>query len=339
MKLRKYINRYFVAIKENNLLNAIIMTMVAFIICILVSKGTIRTSSDDMLISINVYNGHYDTIFISWFFSAFLIQLQNLFRGINVFVCSQLIMNAISITAIIFVILDNKKTNISFRLLISCLVLLLFSPFCFVKLQWTISASIICTSGFLLFFAKTRLLITKIIKSVTSFVLILYGSFLRIESFYAVSAIIFIIIFFTVVLYVLKLIKRKKSIKKFVIIRLKPLLLLIILILIPFITNFASEEIKTSTISGYSNYKQYSFARHFVIDYGVLPYKDNIKYYNSIGISSQNDLDVYQTWIYDSDYYSTDKLHAIADLAKNNYSTGYHFSLKLIINFLQKKNC
>ena len=136
---------------------------------------------------------------------------------------------------------------------------------------------------------------------------------------------------------IIKKIKDKNGgIKNVFLDSLKTMVCILLVIAIPYGINYISGSIKSSTLSGYSEYQKLNSARSSVADYGTPLYDENKEYYDSIGISSQNDLDVYKTWIHDKEYFTIDKLQSISSFSEQS-SVGYKFSVNLVLNLIKNK--
>lgn len=324
---------------SNSVLFSLLLTISAFFVSFALNGFAIRAHTDDLLVSVNIHNGYYDTIFINWFLSAVLIPIQKVFPGLNVFVLFQFIFNSLSFFVIIYAIMNSKKANFTIKISIALFFAIFFSSFCFIQIQWTITAAIVSTSGFVLLFAvKSQSAKGRVLNFVIAVIMLLYAAFLRSSAFLAVSAFWGIVLFVSLFLKFIAVIKSgdfnvKREVKRTI----KTLICLILVIVIPYVLGFVSENIKASTIPGYTNYVKYNSARAAVVDYGVPDFEDNKDYYENIGITSQNDLDVYKTWIYDKDYYSTTKLQGIKNLAKSKTDVSYQFSFELVYNLIMTK--
>ena len=332
-----YFKKHFIRIKNNTFVLSGVLVTVSFIVCFIINGFSVNISNDDLLIEIQLYKGYYDTIFINWFLSAVLIPIQAVFKGINVLGCTQIIANIISIYAIVYTVMERGKRNL-LSIIIAIVFMIVFSSFALVHLQWTITAAIAATGGYVvLFFLKSERKIICVIKIIIGCLLLLYSSFLRDSSFLSVSAVFGLIVF---ILSVSSFVQSRKkvdfSLKKGIIKCIKPIICVFVIILLSYALGVVSENIKVSTISGYSDYKSFNSVRSSAADYGLPAYEDNAEYYNSIGIDSQNDLDVYQTWIHDNEFFTVDKLQKISDYSKRP-DVGYKFSVGFVFKLIKNK--
>ena len=104
---------------SNSVLFSLLLTISAFFVSFALSGFAIRAHTDDLLVSVNIHNGYYDTIFINWFLSAVLIPIQKVFPGLNVFVLFQFIFNSLSFFVIIYAIMNSKKANFTIKISIA----------------------------------------------------------------------------------------------------------------------------------------------------------------------------------------------------------------------------
>lgn len=331
------VKNVFRKVRNNSFLFSCIIVLLSFFVCFIVNGFNINISNDDLLIEVQLYYGYYDTIFINWFLSAVLIPIQALFKGINILACSQLLVNIVAMFGFVYTILKKRNSDI-LSIVISIIILIIFSPFGFVHLQWTITATISATAGYiLLFFMNSEQKKNMIIKTIVGCLLILYSSFLRISSFLSVSAVLGITVFcLSLIAYIRTYKKEPLSIKNGLNKIIKPVVFVGLIILVSYSLSIVSENIKLTTIPGYSDYKTFNSVRSSAADYGQPPYEENKDFYSSIGIESQNDLYVYQTWVHDNDFFTVEKLQKLADYSERS-EVGYKFSIGLMFNILNNK--
>ena len=158
--------KFFIRIKNNTFVLSSFLVTVSFVVCFIINGFNINISNDDLLIEIQLYKEYYDTIFINWFLSAVLIPVQAVFKGMNVLACTQIIANIISMYAIVYTVIERGKRNL-LSIIITVFFLIIFSSFGFVHLQWTITAAMAATGGYvLLFFLKSEGRIRNVIKMI-----------------------------------------------------------------------------------------------------------------------------------------------------------------------------
>lgn len=134
----------------NKLLWSISITLISFILCLALNSFRISTSGDDFGIFLFVSQGDCKNLFVNYFLLLFLIPLQHLLPSINVFVLLQLLMNFVSFIIVYYTIFCFEKAKSINKILSCILIAVLFSSFAFVYIQWTISAVIVSTSGYLI---------------------------------------------------------------------------------------------------------------------------------------------------------------------------------------------
>ncbi len=299
-----------------------ILTAVTFFICLLVSNfNVIYATTDDLGTELMAVKG-YLTPFISYFLSVAIIKLQTVFTKVNVFILLQIILNVVSVFAISFCFLKrfNKKAISIFCIFI---INLLFAYTSFVLLQFTQTATIVCTAGYLIIFTVFKIETVKG-KKIAGYIIgtlfILMSALIRTSCFYSVTLIFIIYTLCDLYMYI-----GNKRIKK------------------DLLAEVFNKYIKVAVVCAFacilalgatrlSNYfldlpqniqglRQYNTIRSQVEDYDIVPYENNEEFYNSIDIYSQNDLDILQGWVLDQDFFNSDRLSAIADYS-SDYRSG-----------------
>lgn len=299
----------------------------------------IYSTNDDYYISLLMCNGDDRSIFINYFLSFFIVSVQRMINTVNIYMVFQLFVSIVSMYIINYVFLklfDRTKAvvmAVSFNLI--------FAITAYVYLQWTQTSTIAASAGLILFFyvmfSKKNNYQKKTIRVfylIIACSLVVLSSWFRFISFELCLVLFIFFIIVKILISFIYLIKDKTSVKasfrKVLNVYLKPLLILFIVAVLAFGTQLISESIKSNS-SEYSDFKNYNNARGSAVDYGRASFEGNEKFYNSIDIKSQNDLDMLGTWHGDEDFFTKEKLQEISD-----YSSNPQFNLRFNFSYLLK---
>lgn len=322
---------------------AFILTLLSVAIGLIFSGGSIFYATNDDYISSLFLNAGYDkSLFYSYFLTFPIFWLQSLFTDLNLnfFMISQFFVSFFAIVVINYVFL--KKFGIKIGVLFDVLVDFIYASTVLILMQFTHTATVMCLSGYLCLFVAVFLeekRVNKFLQTITGVVLVLLGSWFRINSFEVVTVVVGLSICCTFLIEAWREKNNKISIKIAIVNSFKkyykPAVLFLLTAFVTFGINFCSEALK-STDPEYVNFKQYNAVRSATVDYGRASYEGNEEFYNSIGIYSQNDIDCVGNWYGDYDFFNVDRLTAIS-----NYSAkpefGMRFSLSYIYSLLREK--
>ncbi len=326
-------------IRSKHLLISFWMSLVAFMVIFAIHGFQfIYETNDDFGISLFITNGYNKCLFVSYFLTSVLMLLQKIFTTVNIWILSQLFFNFISLTIItyVFILKFGLKIGCFFSLLIN----IVFGYFSFVSLQYTRMPPIIASAGYLLILyslfsdKKNEKLINS--KSLIGCLLVLISSFYRYYSFLSVSGIFFVFIFVIVLMQWFKAWKEKTRITYLH--SIKKLLLLITVFIVAFALENVSNYIKNSD-SQYFYHSQYHLARTGCVDIPISSYEGNESFYNSIGIISENDLDVLTAWTGDENFFSLERMSEIAKYSQKDASFIHNFgnSITMIYSIINNK--
>lgn len=330
----------FRKIFKNTLFLSCVITLGFCLLSFLLSGFHIAYSTnDDYFISLMILSGEDKNIFLSYFLSAPLVWLQRIMPTLNLFIFFQIILCVVSLVTINYVLLSrfNKKTGA----ILASGFTLLYVATATVYLQWTQTSVLGAVAGLLL--ALYAVLYTKDKKMVFLVVLggclALVSSLYRITSFFVVCVIFFGYLFIKLVAEVAIIKKTDRSFKSSFSIVLhkygKTILVLLLVLVVGIGLDYASKSIKSSSAE-YTEFNEYNSVRSGSVDYYRPPYDENQEFYQSIGIHSQNDLDMLGTWHGDEDFFTTDRLSAISDYLKQPQFESV-FSLNYIYRLLSNK--
>lgn len=319
---------------KSNLLLSIGITVISMLICYILFgfKMFYGTNDDYGISSVLKYGGVSDSIFISYFIAAPLAFLQKIFPTINLFIIFQLIINLFSFVLINYVILEKfaKKYALLFILIIN----ILFLSTSFVFIQWTQTTALGCIAGYLsifsafTFYKKSKY---KYVLAGFGLLLTIFSSLIRIAAFYSVSAVFAVFVLSYLIVYYWKnKIENNITLKKVIKKQLLLIVSLFITAVLVFGINLLSDILKSNTY-GYNSFESYNEARAGCIDYAIAPFEGEEEFYNSKGILSQTDLDLFKDWIIDEDLFTEETLLSIQDYSKVNT---VEYILNLIINKL-----
>ena len=324
------------------LISLCISAIMSVIILLIFRFNLVYDTNDDYIISMLFYYGDNVILFLGYFLSNFLCMLQNLIHGINAFVVFQLLLVFISFTIINYVFI--KKFLIP-GLLLSFFLFGFYYSWCFIILQWTHTATIICVAASLLLLYATCIEKRRILCWVQisiSLILFFVSSQVRF-SCCEVCLCFFVLAIFYIVLRCFCSEKESLKISEAFLATIKKCARIVIVsvlgIAVCFGTNMISNHLK-NTHENYLNYSEFNSARSAVQDYYICSYKDNVEFYNSIDIYSQEDLDLLVCYFIDDNFYNTKKLNAISFYSKeqgfgseNIYQVYFNAVKKKVISF------
>ena len=278
-------------------------------------------TNDDYWISVLIYQGDKNILFINFFLSAFLGVMQHIFPFVNCFALFQQLSCFASIIVLNYVILNiiDRCLGIVITFVSSAFIFY----FCILLLQWTHTATLTCISGIVLAyyaFQYENRKKYKVISLITAVFLLLIAFFTRVE-------VVKVCLVFTF-LFVLGSFINGFSLKKnwvdlkntatdFCKKNICFIMAILVFAGIGYVTNVASNNIKNGNES-YYEHEQYQNACSSVSDYEILPYRGNEDFYDSVCIS-ENDLAFWKTLYIDSNVFSKDKLQLVSEYAENHH--------------------
>ena len=284
------------------LLLSVILSVSVICALLLFNYPAFETNDDNYLASV-IYGvrgaSSAHTVYISSLLSGLLSFLQRSVPALpwyTLFQCAVLFASFVSAG---FVIL---RRDLPGRKLKAGIFLLVFARECFVKMQYTKTASIATLAGILLFSSALLSRERKPLQVFAGSLLILCGFLLRKESFLLSSAIM--------VPYLIYLcIRRLPSLsRKSLLLRCIPCVVLAGACAASFLAdraNYASPE--------WQNYLKFNSLRTELTDYGFPDYDENIQLYRSLGMT-QDDYYLYQSWDYaDPEQFTVEKMQRLID--------------------------
>ncbi len=328
----------------SSIIISFLSTFLFFITFFLLNDCKISTSIDDYGIGLFLIKGYENScILISSFLTSFILFLQYLIPPINWFILLQTILGFISVISIIYCILSYKKLNAYIKYFLCIVILIFLVPYISVHIQWTQTAAITSSAGYLLlffvFYNNDKLSKTKKILLILAILLLFYSSSLRFKAFLSVSCVYAVLIFINFLISFFRHYDMNIGLLKSVIISFKSILKLLVCFLLTFlllvVSNSISKNIKISD-KQYASYSSYHSDRSTIIDRGICDYDENKEFYNDIGLNSSNDIKVYSNWTSDSDVFTPDVLSKLSEYSRS-HNVYTSFNLSYITNVITNK--
>ncbi len=304
-------------ILRSNLFYACVITLTTFLMFFALSGFKILCSGDDYTNAFLIIKGNNRGIFISRFLSDLLIPIQSVFGNVNVYSVFMLVVGFLSAASVYYVTLGLLNGSPK-RAIFTCFIIaVLFSSLYFVHLQWTMISVVSVTAGYLLLYYasyKADKGYIKAIQRILAVILIIYSSLIRFNAFLSASVVIGVCVLYNAALPVIKSKRFTSKDRNFK---------LAVLFLVLFVSlsglQLYSNAVKSNT-EGYREYYNYSENRSNLYDYPSLPFEGNEKAYQSVGINSQNDIDVFLRCALDDDFFTADRLSKISDINSDKLS-------------------
>ena len=153
-------------------------------------------TNDDYTISVLLSSGDDRVLFISYYLSFIMSKLHKICNGINIYGISQIVLCAASLLAINYVLVRRMKKPLG--ALVSAFVDVFFYSTSVLVVQFTQTTALACTAGVLLFvyasfYPQGRKL--TLFWKISAWVLVIFGSFYRIDSFMIVALFSFFLLF------------------------------------------------------------------------------------------------------------------------------------------------
>ena len=294
---------------KNNIFISLLITFISLFGILSVCSFKISYfTNDDLNISWLISEG-YIPLFLNYFFAVFLIFVQKFFAQINIFMLSQVIANFIAMWIINYIFL--KKFKLKQGIYFSIIAGILFSYYSYVAIQYTQTAAIITTTGYicvLYLCEKHHKFNAKILLGIF---MVILGMAYRFQPFLSVS---FVFLFSTFVNSVILLIREKTNkalpLKEKVLQCFKPFLMVLSVFVVCYLLNSCCNLLVRNDVD-YVKHNKYQNSRSMCSDYAVQPYEGNTEFYNSIGIYSQNDVTMASSWYVDENFLTAERLEQI----------------------------
>ena len=297
------------------LLFAIIMVM----LCFAINRFHIfYSTNDDYLISQQLAEGDGKSLFMSIFFSYPIMLLYKIYDRINWLVVIQIILNFFAVFVLNYIFL--KKYSKFFSTFIVLGYNLLFINQCITIIQYSQTSTILIVTGFVCICSVLlwNIVDLKILFLTIASVFLIIGTSIRFYSLLPACLIFGIYLLSFVVLYILK----KKNIQNLRLISVKKVIhAFVAIILISGVSltiNVASNAILNND-KQFDDYRMYNYFRQESVDYIIPPFSGNEDAYESLGITSQNDLDVLHNFTTDTAFFNTEKLKQISGFSNENW--------------------
>lgn len=309
---------------EKRLLFALIISFLTAIIFSVVSGFRyVYEGKDDYVMSMLIADGDSNSLFLNYFLTVSFVKIQSFFSTINVFGLSQQLNCFLSSIIIGYVFLS--KYNNGFGVLLASAQSIIIFGTSIIMIQWTQTATIMCSAGLILLVHSFRFEERKRIKAIhicVSLALVIIGSFYR----FTASLVCFAFFALYVFCFLLEEVMKAKGRDRFthsLFITLKRNAVLLLAIVAVISASFGfwilSDNIK-GNIQGNDEYVYYNNGRSKVTDYDVAPYEGNESFFNGIGILSKEDYNMMCKAHIDRDYYNAEKLNAVGDYSSEYYS-------------------
>ncbi|MBK6087614.1 hypothetical protein [Ruminococcus difficilis] len=309
---------------------AIVFAVLTILLCIVINNFQFYYSTnDDYTISSILAKGENGSLYINYLFTSFLCVIYRFIPSVNWFVVIQIVLNTFGLICINYVMIKRFNRLLAIGFILSYSILFINQAVSII--QWTQTATIQITAGFLLLFYAllwNRKGSWSALQMVTSAALVLLGTLVRFSSLYPVLIIFVASLILWRFVTILK--GNKKNYKDIIRKACKDVLIIVLICCICFLSNVLSNSLAFSD-KEWQDYRKYNHARSNVVDYYHAPYEGNEEFYNSIGIYSENDLKV-GVFSTDNTFFSTSKLNSISEYSK---SAGYGNRF-IITEFLSK---
>ncbi len=259
-------------------------------------------TNDDMVMG-NIAAGSYGTefgqyvIFSNILYGYLLKFLGLIIPALNWYVAMQYILIGVSMICLGWYFLKHFSLKTAFFLNVLCWFIFAFE---IVRLvQWTRTAGLLMTVGFLLLLEAIRM--KRVPVKILGFLLVIFGALIRFED------IVICLPFFGVLAFIFWLWEDKMDKGMFKRYLLNFLLLLVVL------GGAKSIDILSYSLSEqWRDYTEFNRARAAVIDYGVPPYDEYEEQYQEIGFS-RNDTLLLSKWCFaDNEKFTSENLQKIA---------------------------
>lgn len=328
-------------IYDRKLLTAVILSASSLLVLLAFNRFSfLYATNDDYIMSVLLQSGDDRNIFMNFFLTYLCAAVQRMLPFVNWFSLFQLICSFVAVSAVNFVLLRRQQGIEGF--LFSLFFDFLFSATVMVTIHWTQTTALMCAAGFVLLFYALEYEERrgfKTVQLILAFFLTLFGSLYRLVAF-ELSAMVFALICLCIFIkdMSLHLSVRKGFFRALVKTLQKYLSLMICAVLIVCLAlgaQLVSEKIKDKDPQ-YNSYIAYNHERSAVNDYKVAPFDGNEEFYRSIGIYSADELNMVTRLQTDKDFYTTERLGAIADYSESK-GLGMTSAMHLATEFIKQQ--
>ena len=339
------------------LINAVIVA--ALLLCV----HTVYETNDDHTIAKMIVAGYPHVGFVNYYVCKFLIVIQKMLPGVNVFVYSQIVASYIAFAAILRIIMDTGSGKLKDVAAIALITV--FSIDHYVSIQFTKTSALLITAGFLLILNRAigEGYRTDYAEGV---LLVVLGSAFRWNALMPTLGFLCAFVGIYVFIAVIEGVKEKNIKDK--IVSLKPLLICAIVSTLALgcaygvdkasrVANTSTDELRTA--------KEYSSLRARITDFPI----DDLYYFykeecDEINVDA-NDIQLIHKWLFDYDgaasvenlrvlsrlgkQASAERLTAVQCVKKCGHSiirsfkqmdyTGWHLALLILISLLVLLAC
>lgn len=304
---------------KSDLGKSILLNLIFFICALLFCEQKYEVSDDFVMET--VLSGAYGTqenphmLFVNIILGYILLPFYRLFPGISWYFITLLLAGFIAFVVIVYLIFKQSSSTTAF--LLSVILLVFFSNDIYILVQFTKTAAL-CLFGGALLILYTLFYTKDKIQLIVGILLGLLGSWIRFQTLYEVLPFILILFVFESCLYFHQ--SRFKE-KKTVIFNYVKLFLSVILIMASIICCQFIDKISYQSNEEYRQYRDYAQARSSIVDSRDLGYEAYRLELEKLGVS-ENDYRMLRRWNFsDPDYFSIEKMQAIAHIIQSKNST------------------
>ena len=314
-------NSIFRFISKHKFISSLILCLLFFLIYLPLNGFQIYTGGDDPVIYNLISHGEIGIGFMGYFFAGFVSVFAPIFSAVNLnfyFIINDIIC-FLSLAIINYLFLS--KLFVKKGLFFSIIFDIVFFAFLIIVIQFTmtavagVTAGIMCVINGSAFEKRKRV---KWLQIIGGGFLTIVGSEVRFDPFKAMMA---VLAAFAFGVFLSAFLKNKKSLGfkdallKTVKKNLKTGIAVLIVAATVFSVNLLSENLKY-TDSNYEDFSGYNDSLAKVIDYRIANFFANKDFYRSIGIKSFAETNILKRWCVDDDFFSKEKLDAIAEYSK-----------------------
>ena len=294
---------------KHNLITACLIALAAWaLLLIFTGFRFVYSTSDDYIMSLLFSNGERISLFMGCFLTNAMVSLSSIAPSVNWFSVFQLVGCFVSVVVINYVFFCKYPKNQALLVAAGFDLIILYT--CAVLIQWTHTSTILAVSGWaavinaLIYEKRTRYRILQIAYGVAALFLCTELRFVSFE----LSALYAALFLFCSWLRRLSDIKNEgnrniksavKALPEYIV----PCIVCLVLAVTMFGVNILSSSLRAGNES-YNIHRSYNTARVNVTDYSVAPYEGNEKFYNSVGVYSQEALDLNFMWNMDKDFFT-----------------------------------
>jgi hypothetical protein len=254
-------------------------------------------TNDDFAIAEKLAAGYPYVGFVSYYLCKALIYVQAAFRGINIFIVSQLVMSFVSFTVLFKVILDRNKYI--FEIITGAVVTAFFSLDHYSSVQFTKTSALLMAAG-LIFVVDTYInnresKLKFILYSITGYALFFAGVAYRQKGMFPALAFAGVFMLLWLILEGRKYFSGRKPLAEIALI-----IVLLGVAVVPYGLDLKSDAANAGTAE-LALGREYQAERVRITDYPMIErYEEHKDEYDAIGLS-ENDLYLIDRWIFDYD--------------------------------------